>query len=62
MEGEADRREDGDPPEGQSDGLEGLREEIRERYPESGKEDQGGVPPDSGEASEDVDSAPETKL
>jgi len=64
MEGKADRGEGEDSPEGQADGLDDYRGEIRERYPDSdsGNDDQGKVEPVSGEASKHVDSASDTTL
>jgi len=62
MEGEADRREDGDSPEGQSDSLDGYRDEIKEKYPDSGDTDQGKTQQESGEVVEHKDGISDAKL
>ncbi len=62
MEGEADRREGEDSPEGQSDRLDDYRNEIGKMYPDSGDDGQGRAQPNSGEGSDNEDCARGTQL
>src|ERR1700733_7293099 len=57
MEGEPDRGEDGDAPEGATDALEDFRDELRKSHPDSGDHDQGEARQGAGDASERHDSA-----
>jgi hypothetical protein len=62
MEGEPDREEDGDSPEGRTDALEDYRDELKKRYPDSGDHDQGEARQDAGDASEQHNGASATEL
>ena len=52
MEGEADRKGDGGSPEGQSDGLDEYRAEVKERYPDSAEHDGRKTQRESGQINE----------
>jgi hypothetical protein len=62
MEGEADRGEDGDSPEGARDGLDDYRDELKKRHPDSGDHDQAEARREAGDTSEQHDSASATEL
>jgi len=62
MEGEPDRGEDGDSPEGATDGLDDHRDELRKRHPDSANHDQGEVRHGAVDASEQHDSASTIKV
>jgi hypothetical protein len=56
MEGEPDRGEDGESPEGATDGLGYYRDELRKRHPDSANHDQGEARHSAGDASGQHDS------